>query len=183
MFNCRFALLTVLFTRLSPLTRQASTKNRILNCLKVKPLSSQQSLYDSHAILKHICSICGRTWSSSYQKHHSLTPEEIPYSSICSRCVRSLQSILPKHLSQVAAVPEIHHYHHICCYETTSFTNKSPVELCGMEISPSQSISSEKLETSSPIPRVYHPYRLPAPVKEPSPPCINHWSKPTLSVK
>ena len=170
----------MLFTRLSPLIRQASTKNRILNCLKVRPLSSQQSSYDSHATLKHICSICGRTRSSSYQRHHSLMSEKISHSDICSRCVRSF---LSEHLSQVAAVYEIHHYHHVCCDETTSSTNKSPVELCGMEISPPQPTSSAKLETSSPISRVYHPYRLPASVKEQLPPAINHWSKPTLSVK
>lgn len=181
--DSKSALLTVLFTRLSLLIRQASTRNRILNCLKVRPLSSQMSSYDSHSILKHTCSICGRTRSFSYQTRHPLTSREIPYSGICSRSVRSGHSILSEHLPQVAAVYEIHHYHHVSCCQTTSPMNKSPVELCGMEISPSLPISSGKSETPSPISRVYRPYSLPAPVKEQLPPFINHWSKPTLSVK
>jgi len=177
------ASLTVLLIRLSPLIRQAFTKNQILNCLKGRPLSSQQSSYNNHFILKHICSICGRTRSSSYQTHHSLTSEQIPYPGICSRCERSAHSTLSERLPQVAAVYEIHHYHHVCCCQTTTSMNKSSVELCGVEILPPQPPSSKKSGIPSFISRVYRPYSMPTLVKEQLPPPVNRWSKPTLSIK
>ena len=181
--DSKSASLTVLLIRLSSLIWQAFTKNRILNCLKGRPLSSQQSSYNNHFILKHICSICGRTRSSSYQTHHSLTSEQIPYPGICSRCERSAHSTLSERLPQVAAVYEIHHYHHVCCCQTTTSMNKSSVELCGVEILPPQPPSSKKSGISSFISRVYHPYSMPTLVKEQLPPPVNRWSKPTLSIK
>ncbi len=177
------ASLTVLLIRLSSLIWQAFTKNWILNCLKGRPLSSQQSSYNNHFILKHICSICGRTWSSSYQTHHSLTSEQIPYPGICSRCERSAHSTLPERSPQIAAVYEIHHYHHVCCCQTITFMNKSSVKLCGVNILSSQPPSFKKSGIPSFISRVYHSYSMLTLVKEQLPPLINHWSKSTLSIK
>lgn len=181
--NSKSASLTVLLIRLSSLIWQAFIKNQILNCLKERPLSFQQSSYNNHFILKHICSICDRTWLLSYQTHHSLTSEQISYLSICSRCERSAHFTLSECLSQVAAVYEIHHYHHVCCCQTITLMNKSSVKLCGVKILSSQPLSFKKSGISSFISRVYCSYNMLTLVKEQLSSSVNCWSKPTLSIK
>jgi hypothetical protein len=134
----------------------------------------------SRPLLQHICFICGKARSSTYQAQHPLIPGDIPIPGICSRrkCARVDYPMPMESPPPAVIIYKIHHYYHfssgLC---TSSPLAVTPVELPGEEALCRQvELSGEEL----PNIKGYLERGLPLFLEEPSPPPIRNWSKPTI---
>jgi hypothetical protein len=148
---------------------------------KAKSCRVRRGSRRSRSIPQHICSACGKAQSSTYQAQHPLTPRDVPIPGICSRpkCARVGYSAIPTESPlPTIIIYEIHqHYHISSCLSTSSPSATTPVELPGEEaLYRRAELSGEEV----PNIKGYLERRLPLFLKEPSPPPVCNWSKPTI---
>ena len=130
------------------------------------------------SIPQHICSICGKARSSTYQAQHPLAPGDAPIPGVCSRpkCARVGFSAMPMESPLPSVIIyEIHHHYHIS--STSSPSIVALVEL------PEEEVLCRRAELSGEeVPNIegYLARRLPLFLEEPPPPPVRNWSKPTI---
>jgi hypothetical protein len=161
--------------------------------------------YSFSQALRHMCSLCGKPRSSSYQKRHPIAPGQTPEPGVCSRprCAKAVADmLLAKSPCSGVVVHEIHHYYHIStdaeaplatksaelpsptkCVEAPSPTKstEAPSATKGAAELPGKSSLTGRTELPGDYKYVegYGP-RNPCPTQEESPPRVNILNKPAL---
>src|SRR5436190_20698561 len=82
---------------------------------------------------RHICSLCGKPRSSSYQKRHPIAPGQAPAPGVCSRprCAKAVTDMLLAPCPRVVVYEIHHHYHTSSALSLTKGAVEGAVELPG----------------------------------------------------
>jgi hypothetical protein len=152
-----------------------------VNSPKTKSRHVRRGSYRSRPIPRHICFICGKARSSTYQTQHPLIPEDVLIPGICSRrkCARVGYSAMPTESPLPAVIIyEIHHHYHISSRLSTS----SPSAVTPVELPEEEALCCQVELSGEEVPNIrgYLERGLPLFLEEPSPPPVRNWSKPTI---